>query len=82
MEIVKDPRCPQHPHMEACASMRAPWCVLTWVCSACRRPLGLASFDLGFWGPRTALRRPSARRLADNVADHRWLYAQSDARHR
>jgi len=79
-KVTVDPRCPSHPGHQVYQAM-GPRFVgpMIWVCAACMRPLGLASFRTSTFGPpwpQGRTEKPSD--MAHNRVDWEWLFGRQD----
>jgi hypothetical protein len=80
--IVTDPRCPKHPGHQVYLSWQSWHDWGQWVCSACRRPLGLAARS-GICGGRAPWpqgRTQKPRDMATDKVDWDWVFAEQERR--
>ena len=76
--IVRDPRCSKHPCYTVYAYWGPPYIVQKWACTACHRPLGIASFtsDGAIVFPQG--RREVPHEMRWNATDWDWLLVQEE----
>jgi hypothetical protein len=82
MNVVRNPRCPEHPEYVVGIDRRDRHHPVVWKCSICMRPLGVATVHDVFYssdpidGWPLAKRRVVASKLHWSRCDLEWLLLQ------